>query len=174
MTPDPEGWGTPWMSEERQQIRSGMYYNTTPLINIYYLYEGRFGIGYYRENEAFFSNCRTYLAGIRTELYYDDASVINFYKNGSLIRSYSWRDLTGDERERRELFDEWILSLATAGTFWGQMHARRFDADNNILTVVTKGGQVLTFDITDGDTSATTNQANLDSVDMSFIIRLFG
>ena len=166
MTPNPDWWGVQPMSEERQQIRSGMYYNTTPLINIFYLDEGPFGIGYYRQNEAFFSNCGTYLAGINTTLSYDGGNLVNFYRNGSLIRSYGWRDFSGDRREWNEVLSDSRnnFSLTPGGFFWDEWEARELDAYNNVLTIVTLDGSVFTFDITTGDIISHTSPINFHTV----------
>jgi len=146
MTPDPGWWGTPQdVSRERMQIRSGLYYNVYPLVNIFYF------DGYYRPEEAFFSECGTFLAGIKTEMPSENSfcqRMVSFYKNGELVGSYQREHFFDEERSADYLIRERIVQMTTGGIFWDKDEERAFDPLTNILTVVTKERNVFTFDIT--------------------------
>jgi len=154
MTPDPNWWGTPRdVSEERMQIRSGLYYNVYPLVNIFYF------DGYYRPNEAFFSECGTFLAGVKTEAPWgpnECQQLVGIYKNGVLVRNYQVEYFFEEPDGTR------YIPPTTAGIFWDVWEDRTFDPLTNILTIVTRTTAVIgerhtfTFDITTYDSALDT------------------
>ena len=117
------------MLEERMSIKSGLYYNKTPLVNIYYVDE-------YFHSGLYFSDDGVYFAEIN---WFGYADAVRFFKNGSLIKSYPANDLLKDRSKG------WST---TAGFLW--IEEREFDQQKNALTVVTKDERTYVFDITTG------------------------
>jgi len=131
-------------SMERLQLRSGMFYNTYPLIRIFYFYN------YYRPHEMFFSVCGTYSAGIRGIMpWHESDSFINFYRNGFNIGGYAQEHFFGYERTYGDLISTGAVNLTTAGTFWDVQAERYFDPQTNILSITTEEGNTFSFGITE-------------------------
>jgi len=125
--------------KERMWICSGLYYNTTPLVNIYYVDELYFRL--------FFSNCGIYFANIRgifhplnrpNEL---DRAVVSFFRYGSYVRSYSANYLLRN-------FD-WMDPPRTGE--WPVMRVLEHNMSENTLSIVTMDDRAFTFDITTGE-----------------------
>ena len=134
MTPQ---WLTPGQeeSDERMQIRSGLYYNTSPLVNIYYVDE------YFHYGTIFFSRDGMNFAVVRS-MVTSDPTAVAFYENGSLHKSYT----------AQELLRDWSRAFIVAGgAGWERRQGREFDEQQGILTVVANDGRVIAFDIITGN-----------------------
>ena len=137
MTPQ---WLTPGqqVDEDRMKIKSGLYYNETPLINIYYF------DGYFHEGTSSFSDDGICFAQIKgtTSGSFDNLTgfAVIFYKNGSLVKSYQVGDLLRDKSK---------ASFHSEGVSW--FEKREFNRKTNALTVVTLDERVYVFDIVTGD-----------------------
>ena len=118
--------------EERAQIRSGLYYNTYPLISIYYVDE------YFAFGTLFFSSDGIYLAELRG---HGRSEALRFFANGVQIRSYSPGALV--------IIDESIVHTSVGPQWLAQPVL--FDQQANTLTLTTVEDNTLTFDITTGD-----------------------
>ena len=125
--------------QERMQIRSGLYYNADPLVSIYYV-----DWSFPRHN-MFFSECGTHFAYVHgpsmTGL---DGGAVCFFEYGSLTRTYLRGDLLHPISHSGGFFSDVI-------TFWEEPELRRFDQQNNTLTIVTADRRAFTFDITTGE-----------------------
>jgi len=121
--------------EERMQIRSGLYYNTDPLVSIYYV--DRF----FSRHSIFFSECGTYFAYVLdASMSGFEAGAVWFFENGSLTKDYQRGDLLHT-----------IGNFTDVSTFWERPELRTFDQENNVLTIVTAQRRAFTFDITTGE-----------------------
>jgi len=136
---------TPRETENEEQLKSGLYYNTNPPENIYYFDDELHEFDNDYLGYDVFSSNGTYFAHTPRSHGLDDRA-IGFYKNGSLIKSYSVGDLLLDAS--KGLFSE-------SHIMWEDNEKREFDAETNILTVTTRDNRVYSFDITTGDMLAT-------------------
>jgi len=136
----------PEISEERMQIRTGLYCGTTLEI-IYYI-----DINAHR-GSVFFSSCGKYIATMQNTVDNFDnenlgGGLINFFSNGILVKSYGVEDLRVNENN---------LPWTSAGVFWRYQGSSAFDLDSNFnmqentLTVKTGENNVFVFDITTGE-----------------------
>jgi len=115
--------------EERMQLRSGLYYNTDPLVNIYYVDWS------FTQSSIFFSKCGIYFAYVHgPSMNWSSAPAVSFFENGSRTKTY----LNGDLRHTR-------------GHFWENWEQRAFNQQTNALTIVTAQRRTFTFDITTGE-----------------------
>jgi len=121
--------------EERMQIRSGLYYNTDPLVSIYYVDRFLF------RHDVFFSECGIYFAYVHgPSMSGFGAGAVWFFANGSLTRDYQRGDVLRT-----------IGNFSDVSTFWERPELRTFDQENNTLTIVTAQRRAFTFDITNGE-----------------------
>jgi len=118
-------------------------------VNIYYLKEDSPGYlvqNIYSEGMLAFSSDGTYFAHIPWASTVNSETLpglaVGFYKNGSLLKSYSVGDLTKD-RSR--------LYFTASHVEWERGEIRKLDAENNILTLMTLDDIVYSFDMTTGD-----------------------
>ena len=136
----------PDISEERMQIKSGLYYNETPLRNIYYVDIIA------HKNHVIFSACGNYFATIQNTTDNFDGEtlgggLVNFFDNGILIKSYGVKDLINFP---------FMLPWTSAGVFWRHDGSRALDhqeiynPETNELTITTYEQRVFVFDITTG------------------------
>jgi hypothetical protein len=125
------------VDEERMQIKSGLYYNETPLVNIYNINE------YFYEGTVSFSSDGIYFVNVVGVVpgSFDNLSgvALSFYANGSLIKSYQVRNLLKDRNK---------ADFSSEGVHW--LEKRSFDQQTNILTVITRDERIFTFDIETG------------------------
>ena len=135
------------VSEERLQIRTGLYHNTTPPESIYYLDISA------NKSSVFFCSCGIYIVTMQNTLEnYDGESLggglINFFEKGVLISSFDDIDLLRNADE---------LEATSAGTFWRDDGSRvfdrqtYFDAEEKLLTVRTAEGNVFVFNVVTGN-----------------------
>jgi len=119
------------------QIRSGLYYNTDPLVSIYYVDR------VFHQSDVIFSKCGIYFAhlfNLFNPTTNHDVSSIFFFERGVLTRYYQ----RGEFLNVRYLPDYGIMS-------WERPNRRTIDRQNNELTIVTIQGNSFTFDITTGE-----------------------
>jgi hypothetical protein len=138
MTSPSWGWG---ITEERAQIRTGLYYDTEPLENIYFANINA------HKGSVFFSECGKYFATVQ-RLYnnFDSETLggglVNFFENGVLTKSYDtnkipirtppgWRD------------EPWHS--------YGAIEAGLNALNENTLTISTITNHTFDFDITTGE-----------------------
>ena len=137
----------PDISEERMQIKSGLYYNEEPLRNIYYIDISA------HKHHVFISDCGIYLVTLQDTLDNFNGEIlggglINFFGNGNLIKSYGAKDL---------LRYPDTVPETSAGYFWrydGSTPLNKeanFDQEANTLTVDTYTRDVFVFDIKTGE-----------------------
>ncbi|MCL2140085.1 MAG: hypothetical protein FWH42_00150 [Dehalococcoidia bacterium] len=140
--------------------KTGLYYNTDPLINIYYydetslwpglgfeLYEGSVLFsedGMYFVNFPWASNQGIGVNGFGAWDYNGETSgtAILFFDEGLLIKEYQVKDL---------LMDVSKGGVSVSHIFWEKTQDRTFDSEQNILTVTTLDGIVYRFDISTGE-----------------------
>jgi hypothetical protein len=126
--------------EERLQIRSGLYYNTTPPVSIYYINE------FFFEGTVFFSDCGMYFAHVRGVLPWHRYSlggiVVRFFESGSLIKSYRGEDVISSRRS---------VETTPSSARWIEWGAQDFARYPNTLTITTVENRTFTFDITTGE-----------------------
>jgi len=138
------------ITNERMRIRTGLYYNETPLRNIYYAEI------YAYWSEVFFSDCGMYIVTMRNILggfRQGNAGIglMNFYNNGVLVKSYYVDDLIEHPDS---------IPVTTAGSFWKVEprsafdHSGNFDPQEKTLRIVTIEGRIFIFDITSGEISS--------------------
>ena len=136
----------PEISEERMQIRTGLYCLTS-MENVYYV-----DINALR-GSVIFSNCGRYFVAMQHTVdnfngEYLGGGLINFFSNGILIKSYGVECLIRNEEN---------LPWTTAGTFWMLEGSRAFNQElnfnpqTNALTISTTDNGTFVFDITTGD-----------------------
>jgi len=146
---DFDWFNMPEISEERMQIRTGLYCITTRE-NIYYI-----DINAHKWN-VFFSSCGRYIVTIQNTVdNFDSESLggglINFFDNGILVKSYGVEDLIINQNN---------LPWTTAGMFWRYGEGSIFDRERffnvhaSTLTITTLENNVFVFDITSGDVIA--------------------
>lgn len=142
---------TPRGEEDEKHLKSGLYYNTEPPVNIYYINDNeRFNInyswGYFYNGNIFFSRDGShfaYIGSAHTTGWRDlKGTAIAFYENGDLIKSYTVRELV---RERSK------VTFSVSSAWWEEWKEREHNQQDNTLTVTTKDGRVITFDITTGE-----------------------
>ncbi|MEL7623104.1 MAG: hypothetical protein AAGU12_05895 [Clostridiales bacterium] len=142
---------TPLGQENEEQLKSGLYYNSDPLMNIYYIPEDeRFNIdyswGYFHNGNIFFSRDGLHFAyvGVAHTKGWGDlkGTAIGFYQNGNLVKSYRVKDLIKDRSK---------VTFSVSSAWWEEWQKREYNEQENTLTVATKDGRIITFDITTGD-----------------------
>jgi len=159
----PENPNLDWL-EWTEQPPTGLYYNTDPPVNIYYFD--------YVEGECYFSNDGMHFIRIsRVPIIssfeqiplesgdYPDflQGVIFFYKNGTLIKSYSIDDLLTDNRN--------VMISATSIWWEGRGNSTRLhDELLNTLTITTIEDRVITFDITTGEILNDTGSSSVNNI----------
>ena len=125
--------------EERMQIRSGLYYNVYPLINIYYVDT------FFTPRPLYFSSDGIYFVQLSTVInrspYGLDMYVTRFFANGSLINGHQLRDVI--------LFR--LILFSSQAVFWMDHSSVILDQQTNVLTLTTIEGNTITFDITTGE-----------------------
>jgi len=132
---------TPAGEENDEYPRSGLYYNTDPPVNIYYVS----GYFYHSPDSAqsfiMLSDDGTFFVHFPSYVFNLDSEAIGFYKNGSLMKSYSARVLLGDTI---------TPTISTVPVSWENQHKRDFNTKKNVLSVTTSAAQVYHFDVTTG------------------------
>lgn len=144
------------ISEERMQIRTGLYCKTSTE-NIYYV-----DISAHRNN-VIFSVCGRYIATIQNTV--DNfngeklgGGLVNFFNNGVLVKSYEAEDLITEQDN---------LQWTSAGIFWRYDGSRAleheviFNPQTNSLTIETIENSVFIFDMTTGDIISSTGPSIL-------------
>ena len=135
--------------EQRIQIRSGLYYNVYPLVNIYYVYE-------YFYPGLFFSSNGMYFVQIFGFIPNTSANAVRFFANGSFVISYQVNDL---------LRNRFRMSPTSAGYTWMNRSSVEFDRQTNVLSLTTVDDNTITFDITTGNIiSQTRRSPNLEVI----------
>jgi hypothetical protein len=135
---------------------SGLYYNTDPLVNIYYTprHGGNSSLeghnNYMYRNELIFSSDGMYFAHMpwtiagRTESRSqgpDRGSAIEFYGNGILLNRYFVNDLVENTS---------VLMFTASHVMWENRSRRDLNLENNILSVTTADNLTYRFDMTTG------------------------
>jgi len=123
--------------EKRLQIRSGLYYNTDPLVNIYYVDE------YF--HHLFFSSCGIYFVHVGPSSpwgsrAHPDGYAVRFFRHGTNETSYRIEDLTSH-----------VWHSTTAGVLWIEQDTLSFNQQANTLSLRTIENRAFTFDITTGE-----------------------
>jgi len=122
--------------EERLQIRSGLYYNTEPLVNVYYV------DWFFSHRSVFFSECGTYFAHVHEpSMNGPEGGAVSFFENGLLTKHY----------QRGDLLYMGVFTDINISAFWENSKLRTYYQKNNALTIVTAQGNAFTFDITTGE-----------------------
>jgi len=134
--------------------KNGLYYNTNPLTNIYYLDENVHisDMGLYKGSMVFSDDgmCFAYFPwpwndgitwGITGLRYKGETTgqAILFFNCGQLVKEYQVKDLLKNVSKAH---------ISISHIDWAK--SRVFNADNNVLTVTTKDNRVYQFDITSG------------------------
>ena len=135
---------------ERMGIRSGLYYNTYPLVNIYYVYEYIYPGGVHFSSDGMFfvhvqGIARGFMPGFVPDASEDlrgEAVAVRFFANGSLVRSYRVGDLLRNTNR---------AGVTPEGIMWMERGSLEFNQQTNILSATTVDGRLYTFDITTGD-----------------------
>ena len=127
--------------EERMQIRSGLYYNTDPLVSIYYVDE------YFFRGTLFFAGGGRYFARVHGTISSGtygklDGEAVSFFADGRRVRSYQVGDLV------RGLGG---VTITTAGLRWVNWNTLNHNQQAGTLSLVTMDGNAFTFDITTGE-----------------------
>ena len=139
---------TPPRHVNEEHLRTGLYYNTDPPTSIYYVYDGLLDGAHdqFFRSAFYFSSDSIHFARVSSPAFsrFPDLSgqAIGFYSNGSLIKSYSVEDLLTDTRNP---------AFTVTSVRWEEPRTREFNEQENALTVTTRCGRVITFDITTGN-----------------------
>jgi len=152
---------TPRGQESAEQLKSGLYYAGDPPENIYYVDEHLHEFdSYLHENSIISSDgiyfvhtpwARSTTGGMLVDERGNIAEnpnadligrAVAFYKNGSLMKSYSVGDLLKDMRKAQ---------FSVSHVMWEDIGKRNFNAETNVLTVTTYDDLIYLFDITTGD-----------------------
>ena len=135
-------------SEERMQIRTGLYYIGEPRINIYYADINA------HPSSVVFSRCGMYFATISwtADNFHGEnlgGGVVNFFNNGVLIRSYALNDLLRNPRTmvHTSAGDSWTRGLPDWRS-WPDNSAAILNT--NEFTLMTTDYRIIVFDITTG------------------------
>jgi len=132
---------TPAGQESDEHLRSGLYYNTDPPLNIYYVS----GYFYHSPNSGQYgimcSDDGTYFINFPRVLNLDNTA-IEFFKNGTIIMSYTASFLLGDTINP---------TISMIPVPWENWYNREFNTKNNVLSVTTSAAQVYHFDVTTGE-----------------------
>ena len=144
-----EAWA--WQ-QTLMQIRPGLYYKGTSLVNIYYMDEYE----HLPQYGTFFADEGIYFVSVRSHPHwpsywpsYDnfpyhmrglDAEAVRFFANGKLVRSYRLSDLVTDESR---------LEYTMNGLTWIQTLIH--DPQTDTVTLQTQDGHTYTFDIISGE-----------------------
>jgi hypothetical protein len=136
----PQKWDRGWREDdERMHIRTGLYYNTTPPENIYYL------DAYFNRGSVYFSNDGLYVVyvmqGVGEGPGHSDADALKFYSGGNLTANYPLNTLVYELDNAVPRFTSHIRWLA----------GREFDSRANTLAITTVDNRVYVFDITTGE-----------------------
>ena len=146
-------WG---YDEERMQIRSGLYYNTYPLVNIYYVYEYFYPGLFFAGGGSYFAQVNGVAGG---SFEYLDGEAVRFFANGRLIASYQVGDLVSVRCQ-----EGGGASLTSAGISWIESGTLKHDQQAGTLSLVARDGNAFTFDITTG---AIISQANRHTTEIA-------
>ena len=130
-------------------LKSGLYYNTSPLENIY-LINSPDGSNprYFYEWDLVFSEdgiCFAHLPWTWTSTLFKierGGPTVEFYKNGSLTEQYFLPDVAKNASK---------LDFSVSHVSWENRELRNFDAESNILSVTAKDGITTKFDLTTGN-----------------------
>ena len=129
------------VSPERMAIRSGLYYHTDPLVNIYYVDE------YFYQGCLFFSSDASSFAHLSWASSYGfldlGGEAIGFYRNGVKEKSYRVQDLLKNVSR---------ASFSVNHVLWEDWEKREYDEQQSTLCVVSLDGRRYVFDIMTGDT----------------------
>ncbi|MCL2857235.1 MAG: hypothetical protein FWE19_05885 [Oscillospiraceae bacterium] len=144
-------WQEPSHDKERWRLRSGLYYHTDPLTNIYYVDE------YFYEGSLFFSSDGRYFAqvnGMITTGTYGklDGEAIRFFADGEFATSYQ----VGDLVRRRDQHSG--IAVTSAGLLWMEWDTIEHNQQAATLSLVTRDGRAYTFDITTGEIISQVNR----------------
>ena len=148
MTPRNSHLNEEWEEEfgrERLRIRSGLYYNTDPLVSIYYVDE------VFAQGQTFFSRDGRFFAlaeipslSSHQPDYVMRHVVLSFFEDGRVVSSYTLGDLIED-------VDSLLAASvgSSGGVSWidSITHMQQM----SILWLTTVEGQQFTFDITTGE-----------------------
>lgn len=142
---------TPLGQENEEQLKSGLYYNFDPPENIYYIpederYNINYSWGYFYKGSIFFSHDGlhfAYIGSAHTKGWGDlKGTAIGFYENGNLVKSYAVKDLIKDRSK---------VTFSVSSAHWEEWRKREYSEQENMLTVATKDGRIITFDIISGE-----------------------
>jgi len=141
----------PWHNST-SQLRSGLYYDSTPPVNIYYVND------YFYEKEIIFSDDGIYFVhlpwsgsasgGIMRDargniiLESLDGIAVEFYMNGVLLKRYQVGEIIKNAAK---------LAFSATHVSWEKIEYREFNAKANILAITTKDNLVYNFDVTTGN-----------------------
>jgi len=135
---------TPEGDETETQLKTGLYYNVVPPVNIYYV-EGDLWLydvsTVFSDDGIYFAHFPWALGGGDYENPDLGGQAIGFFKNGSLIKSYIVGDLLKDATK---------AEFSASHVWWENSEKRKFNAKKNVLTVVTLDKLVYHFDIATG------------------------
>ena len=154
-TPVPTGWEiifedydiifimsrSRWDASRNEYVRFGLYYNTYPLTNIYYVDE------YFWPDTLFFSSDGTYFAHVPRGFggfEWQHGQVVGFFANGILMRSYCICYLSSNTRGE-------ICTLPSSCGRWINRDTIIHDQQANTLSFTIIAGNNITFDMTTGD-----------------------
>ena len=130
--------------EERIGIRTGLYYNTDPLVSIYYVDDGidegfEYGTVYFSRDGSYFV-VKEHLSAYRQR---DTRDVgLSFFTNGQHVLDYTLGDLIENIRS---------LEITSAGIWWYNWQTVEHNQQDSTLSLTTIEGRQLTFDITTGE-----------------------
>ena len=142
-----ERWGH-YFDEERMQIRSGLYYNTDPLVSIYYIDE------YFFQRVLFFADGGRYFVhvsdGTLGTLPCLNREMLRFFANGELVTSYRMGELAR-RRDHRSFRRAWRGGFMGGFLPWIERGTLEHDQQAGTLSLVTTDGRAYTFDLTTGE-----------------------
>lgn len=140
MTPS-YSWYEP--AEGEALIESGLYSKNSDgsLENIY-----KIGEEYFYEHDLIISSDGMYFAVIP---WADSDTVITFYKNGEIQKSYTSQELMKDIKN---------VQHTASHYFWENSEKRSFDDATNELSITTLDKMEYTFDLTSGTVVSTNNK----------------
>ena len=147
VTPPTCEWLVERYGEERMSIRSGLYYNTDPLVNIYYVDEHFL----WPWDTVFLSRDGRYFvyvtSFIRTDCLYGrcehcEHEELRFFADGRQVVSYRGMDLVAQSA---------LAPSSSSTRLWMDWESIEHDQQRNTLSLQTVGWRDLTFDITTGE-----------------------
>ena len=133
-------WEQDWLLHRDWVLRarSGLYYNTDPPVNIYYIDE------YFFQDTTFFSGGGRYFLNVAPIIVPStENEVIRFFADGEMVRSYQARDLVSRADQ--------IYRINWGDYFWRGQDALEHDPQAGTLSLITRDGNDFTFDITTGE-----------------------